>query len=741
MGAKGVGDEALAHLTEDGRAHDLRSHLECVGDLAASFAAFFGSGSVARVAGRWHDLGKYSPAFQRMIRTENGFEAHIEVEGNAPRDHSTAGAVHALNQVTLDKDVRAAVAFAVAGHHAGLADSAQLKRRLHERAVLLNDALKNGAPTDIQHSTAERPSWLPHVDNAAERRRLELWIRMVFSALCDADFLDTEMFYDGSRSDQRRGWPSVRDLRDRIAAYMVGKERTATQSRVNVVRSEVRQACLEAAESPPGVFSLTVPTGGGKTLAAMSFALAHADCHDLRRVVVAIPYTSIIEQNADVYQEAIGKDALIEHHSALDPRTETPRSRLASENWDAPVIVTTTVQLLESLLANRPSRCRKLHRLARSVIILDEAQTLPPTLLAPLVEVLGLLVRDYGATVVVCTATQPVLGRSSVLSTGFESVREIVPPEVKAFERLRRVAIRWPASLEAITYASVADELATERDVLAIVHRRADARQLCELLDARLGHSRTIHLSALMCPQHRSEVLAQIHSARLRGEPLHVVATQVVEAGVDIDFPVVYRAMAGVDSIAQAAGRCNREGKLPTLGEVRVFVAPTRPPKGVLQTALGVTQKMWARGIDLDDPATYRTFFAELYKHADLDAKQIQNDREQLNFRETARKAKLIENEWAEPLIVPWGDATTLAEELALRGPSRPLWRRLQRYTVSAPRPLVEKWRARGYLQDVGGVAVLPPELTMYDIRFGLMLDGIGRYAPSALIVDETIEE
>lgn len=743
MGAERTpGGEALAHLTQDCRQHSLRSHLDCVAKLAAEFGASFGSESVAHDAGRWHDLGKYSPAFQKMIREENGFAAHIEVEENAPRDHSTAGALHARNQTHLDPDVCVAMAFAIAGHHAGLADSAQLRQRFREREKLLRDALANGVPAEILHGMAERPSWLPSSKDAAGRRRIEMWTRMVFSALCDADFLDTEAFYDESRSKLRQGWPSISTLRERIVSHVSAKERSATPSKVNAIRSEVRRACENAASAPPGAFSLTVPTGGGKTLAAMVFALSHAEHHGMRGVVVAIPYTSIIEQNADVYREALGKDAVLEHHSALDPKIETPQSRIASENWDAPVVVTTTVQLLESLLANRPSRCRKLHRLAHSVIILDEAQTLPPSLLTPLVEVLSLLVRDYGATVVICTATQPVLGRSVVLSTGFESMQEIVPPEVNAFGRLKRVALSWPVSLEATSYADLADELAAERDVLVIVHRRADARELCELLDARLGHTRTIHLSALMCPQHRCEVLAQIHNARSRGEPLRVVATQVVEAGVDIDFPLVYRALAGVDSIAQAAGRCNREGKLSTLGEVRVFVAPTAPPKGVLQTALGVTQGMLARGtIDLDDPETYRNFFTMLYRSADLDAKQIQSDREQLNFRETARKAKLIENEWAETVVVPWGNATSVVEELANQGPSRTLWRRLQRFTVSIPRMLLQKWKACAYVNDIAGIPVLSPGLTVYDTRFGLMLDHIGRYAPSALIVDAAIEE
>jgi CRISPR-associated endonuclease/helicase Cas3 len=736
-----VAPEALAHLTEDGRAHALEAHLESVGDLAERFASAFASGSVAHLAGRWHDLGKYSPAFQRMIREENGFEAHIEVENEAPRDHSTAGAVHAFRQTGIDKDVAAALAFVIAGHHAGLADSDQLKRRLRERAELLEHAITGGAPRHVMAGIADRPAWLPAASDLGARRRLEFWTRMVFSALCDADFLDTEAFYDAMRPELRRGWPEIGELRARLDRYMSGKEQAAVRTPVNEVRAEIRRAAQAAAASPPGAFSFTVPTGGGKTLAAMTFALAHGEIHGHRRVVVAIPYTSIIEQNADVYREALGYDAVLEHHSALDPENETPKSRVASENWDAPVIVTTTVQLLESLLAARPSRCRKLHRLARSVIVLDEAQTLPPSLLLPIVEVLALLVRDYGATVVISTATQPVLGRSSIVSTGFEHVHEIVPQELRLFERLRRVSIRWPRSLEPVSYDSVADELVRERDVLAIVHRRIDAHLLCELIDARIGEPSTLHLSALMCPQHRAEVLDRIRIARARGESMRLVATQVVEAGVDLDFPVVYRALAGADSIAQAAGRCNREGRMTKLGEVRVFVAPTSPPQGVLQTALGVTRAMLSRGpMSLDDPNVFRDFFSKLYRSVDRDAKAIQGDREQLRFREVARKARLVEDGWSESLVVPYGKSLTVVAELSLRGPSRLLLRRLQRFTISVPRKLVDGWRSRSFVSDVAGIPVLTSDPAAYDARFGLVCDRVGRFDALAFSAADSLE-
>ena len=366
-------------------------------------------------------------------------------------------------------------------------------------------------------------------------------------------------------------------------------------------------------------------------------SLCGTRAHGLHRVVVAIPYTSILEQNATVYRDAFGDaDAVLEHHTSFDPQRETARSRLSAQNWDVPIVVTTTVQLFESLFARRTSRCRKLHNLARSVIVLDEAQTMPPHLLEPTLEVLNALVRDYGASLVICTATQPALGRSSLGRFGFESMQEIVPPDVRAFERLRRVEVRWPERFEPTPYSILADEIAQHSDVLAITHRRADARMLTELLDTRLGDSSTIHLSALMCAAHRSEILERIQQRKNHGEPVRVVSTQLVEAGVDLDFPIVYRALAGLDSLAQAAGRCNREGRLER-GELRVFVAETSPPPGVPRTGLAITEGMLRAqpALDLSSSEPHRMYFEHLYNAKDTDAKAIQPARAALMFEKS----------------------------------------------------------------------------------------------------------
>jgi len=729
--------EALAHVTEDGRPHLLREHLEAVGMRAATLAPQEDLRAPALLTGLWHDLGKYGHDFQFRIRRENGFEAHLEREGALQRDHSTAGAIWAMR-----RDPRLLpLAMAIAGHHGGLPDWAKLKERLRrdDKLALLADARARcdapallERPLDFELGAMAR--WEP--------RRLEFWTRMLFSVLCDADFLDTEAFFDASRSAARDVSVSLTQLAERLQGFLEEKQRQAPETEVNRVRREVLASAVGAAAQRPGVFSLTVPTGGGKTLTSMAFALEHARAHGLQRVIVAIPYTSIIEQSADAYRQAFQglEHAVIEHHSAVDPARETALNRVASENWDAPVIVTTTVQLLESLFANRPSACRKLHRVVRSVIVLDEAQTLPPSLLEPILDGLRALTADYGCSVVICTATQPALGQRPGFEHGLPDVREIVPPSVRAFERLRRVKVRWPEPGRKLPYAELADAVAAERDVLAVVHLRRDARGLCELVDTRLGNEETLHLSALMCPEHRSEVLANIKARKRRGEPVRLVATQLVEAGVDLDFPVVYRGMAGMDSLAQAAGRCNREGSLEGLGELRVYEPETQPPRGVPRAAQDVTRGLLAQRPELDlfTPESFRLYFERFYATRRQDEKGIQALRAKLHFEQVAQAFQLVEDDWSAPVVVPYGGSGALLEELRQRGPSRERLRALQRYTVTVPRKLRDAWLAQGLAQLAAEtVAYLGPEhASAYHARFGLLLDRVGTLDPAFLIPD-----
>lgn len=734
--------EPIAHLAPgpQPRAHPLREHLSEVGRRSGEFAAVFRSAEVASLAGLLHDVGKFSAQFQTNIRRENGFEAHIEGDTSGPRDHSTAGAILAHQLAHLQGDLRTALAFIIAGHHAGLGDPQELRRRL-ENTALLEAAIRGGfSRNEADSLVAARPAWLPNADSPLFRHTLEFWVRMLFSCLCDADFLDTEAFYDRARGELRSGWPALSSLNDRLTAYVDRLEVQAANTEVNRVRREIRAAAIASAPLSPGFFTLTVPTGGGKTLTAMEFALRHAKHHGLGRVIVTVPLTAILEQNAEVYRRALGDDAVLEHHSSVDtedPRRETPRTRVATENWDAPIIVTTTVQLFESLFGNRTSRCRKLHNVARSVIVLDEAQALPVHLLDTILDGLKTLVRDYGVSVVFSTATQPAFTRRPNFEQGIESAREIVPTDTKAFSRLRRVNVEWPAEGPPVEYQELAKELAATNDVLAIVHKRTDARELTLLVDGAAGDSSTIHLSALMCPRHRTQVLEELRELRKQKRPSRVVSTQLIEAGVDVDFPLVYRAFAGLDSVAQAAGRCNREGRLER-GMVRIFRAPTQPPMGLPRAALGITRALLRQGpLSIDDPDSYRRFFEQLYPVQELDKHQLQDARARFEFRAVGKLFSMVEDDWSAPVVVPWGDSSECLAELELRGANRVTYRRLQRLTVNVPRKSRDRWLGSGIAREVEGVVFVVPGALAYDERFGLRLDLEGVHSTSSLVIDD----
>ena len=588
----------IAHVRHDKDGdwytHSLEEHLAGVAEQTARFAAPLDATQWGDLAGRWHDLGKFNAEFQNYIRRESGYEreqAHLE-GGQGRVDHSTAGAIHAIE--TLDLRGRI-LAYLIAGHHAGLPDwekleegtGGSLRERLQNRQWL-DKTLAADIPPELLRAE------MPQLDIPGKKAGFALWVRMLFSCLVDADFLDTEAFMDGERTGLRGGYPDLDALRTQFDRHMDSLMKGAPDTPVNHLRADILRQCRERAADTPGFFSLTVPTGGGKTLSGMAFALDHAIAHGKRRIVHVIPYTSIIEQTADIFRRIFG-EAVIEHHSSLDPDRETARSRLAAENWDASVIVTTNVQFFESLFAARTSRCRKLHNLVDSVVVLDEAQLLPPAFLQPILDALNLLVEHYGVTVVLSTATQPALesrdrrpGEKPL--RGIDNVTEIINDPDALYAALERVQVRRPDDLNTgRNWPAIADDIARHDSVLAIVNTRRQARELHALLPEG-----TIHLSALMCGQHRSDIIADIKRRLADGKPVRVVSTQLVEAGVDLDFPVVYRALAGLDSIAQAAGRCNREGRLER-GEVVVFVPPPNNGGGGLKSRINPTVLMTPR--------------------------------------------------------------------------------------------------------------------------------------------------
>jgi CRISPR-associated endonuclease/helicase Cas3 len=740
--AADLAEDALSHLATGSvtRGYKLVDHLQGVSRKAGEFASAFGGSDAGRLAGLWHDLGKYTQSFQHLIRSENGVEAHIEPEEGAERNHSSAGALHATRSTTHSRELSSALSFIIAGHHAGLDDLPKLKARLNRDEALLGHVLTSQwhVPEEILAGVdAALPTWLKA--EKANIHRYEMWIRMTFSALCDGDFLDTESFYDAAKGEVRQTWKSLGDLKPILANYVNGLERGSSTSEVNGVRKELRAAVLDNAALSPGFFTLSIPTGGGKTLTGLEFAMHHASAHDLRRVVVAIPFTSIIEQNAAVYRQALGENAVLEHHSSVAVERETSKTRLASENWDAPIIVTTTVQLFESLFAHKTSACRKLHRLARSVIVLDEAQTLPPRMLAPILDALKTLVSDYGASVVFCTATQPAFNRRENFAVGIENARELVPSSIKAFERLRRVKVVWPKSRDKESWPEFAKKLVSHQNVLAIVHLRKDAQELIQQVDLADDSKNAFHLSALMCPAHRSEVLAAVKARMKSGLATRVIATQLIEAGVDIDFPVVYRAFAGFDSLAQAAGRCNREGKLSE-GQLYVFWPPTNPPKGVLRLASNEAQSLFNEQngeVDLFNPEIFSKYFARLYGAANLDEAGIQERRAKLMFREVSKAFALIENDWAAPVVVRWRGVDEPLARLIYGGANRETWRALQRFTVNVKKTLKDKWLAQKLASEIEGLVVLEPAALTYDERFGLLTEESGLRSASSNIIDD----
>jgi len=568
---------------------------------------------------------------------------------------------------------------------------------------------------------------------------------MLFSALVDADFLDTERYMDPDKFASRNHWPELESLAALFDAHMAALSAKAEATPINALRAGILRQCREAAQRDPGLFSLTVPTGGGKTLSGMAFALEHARRHEKRRIIHVIPYTSIIEQTANVFRDIFG-DAVIEHHSNAEtgPERESSASRLACENWDAPIVVTTNVQFFESLFASRTSRCRKLHNIVDSVVILDEAQLLPPEFLQPILDVLNLLTRHYGVTVVLSTATQPALASREYFDAsknlrGLDAVREIIGNPDALYAALDRVHVRLPDNWDQLTdWPHLAEALAANDSTLAIVSTRKDARALWECMPEG-----TLHLSALMCGAHRSRVIDDIKKRLAAGVPTRVVSTQLVEAGVDVDFPVVYRALAGLDSVAQAAGRCNREGRLTGKGEVVVFIPPKPAPPGLLRQGENACRAVLHGVADTPLVRTrFAAYFERLYHGCELDKAgicdhlfmaggRLDGNELAVDFRTAAAKFRLIDDEDSVPVVVLYrgsdGRDMQVEQWIALLrrdGLQRWLMRKLQRYIVNLHRREASSLLERGDIEEVlPGLHVQRGD-GLYDATLGLLPEG-----------------
>lgn len=691
--------QPLAHTENTiGQLHYLSDHLQSVGELACRFLAE-GNAELAEF-GRWagllHDLGKYRAEFQEYLRGQR-----------APSDsthHAVYGAALAFKRKCVP------IAFAIAGHHRGLQDADDLRTMIGKPAY---DALTQCESLAVKFNAEIRniPHSLPNHEiftSPQNRLRAEVATRMIFSALVDADFLDTEAHYFA----ESRPVPPKFDAADLLQKLDVERRRKSAAAQnakcdINEIRNSVFEQCVKAGKSPQGFYSLTVPTGGGKTLSAMAFALSHSAYHNLRRIIVVIPYLSIIEQNAAEYRGILDPDdtgIVIENHSAVSIASENEeatsnseaRSRnplvLAAENWDAPIVITTSVQFLESLLANRPSRCRKLHNIARSIVIFDEIHSMPQNLLRPLLSVFRELQHNYRVSFLFSTATQPAFRRQFNLPNGFEAdeITEIVADPPKIFRRLSRV--KYEINLDQpVDFPRLANEISAHGQVLVVVNTRRHAFELFEAVRQRANDD-NYHLSSAMCAEHRFDCLKTIRESIAAGKACRVISTQLVEAGVDLDFPIVYRALGPLDSIVQAAGRCNREGRLKC-GIVKVFRPQDNTvPPGIYRIATERTAAILANLSDdtlAKDPYIFQEYFTQLYGNVDAGA-DIESDRARFNFQTVAANAKVIREEGIA-VIVPYSgttkDAMTVVNELRNRGDARLFsrndLRRLQRFMVN----------------------------------------------------------
>lgn len=691
--------------------HSLRDHLVETACLARSMASKFQSGDWAGLAAIAHDVGKGRDVWQNYIRRKSGYEAlEAHLEGKAGKiPHAIFGV--GLVEQEHGRVISKILSYCIAGHHRGLPDwssgygvgsSALCHQLSHVEAI-------GSLPSFMRPLIKDMPSPRPPFAFGSGLD-MSLWIRMLFSCLVDSDFLDTERYMDHKKGVLRGGYEPIGSLLLRLEAFNEKLDLQSEDTPVNKTRRLIRQRCMEIAIEKPGVFSLSVPTGGGKTLSSLTFALNHAKIHDLDRVIYVIPYTSIIEQNAEVFKKALGEDQVVEHHSNLGEGEHTPRQRIACENWDAPVIVTTSVQFFESLFAHRSSRCRKLHNIVKSVVVLDEAQLLPVEYLKPIVETIRLLCKDYGTTFLISTATQPALEEPiEGVMKGLTGIREIMGDDHEVrelYDSLARVNIEFPASFETPTEWDVlARELEQHHQVLCIVSDRKSCRELHGLMPEG-----TYHLSALMCGQHRSEVIEEVKKKLRNHQQVRVISTQLVEAGVDLDFPFVYRSLAGLDSIAQAAGRCNREGKLPDLGTLKVFVPPKAPPAGILRKARDITASLVKGDVIQDplDPSSFAKFFSQLYHKAlSLDSQEIMEllSRDarscEINFQTASERFNIIDSSKMRSILVPYGEGSDLIAELRSGGESRRLLRKLQRYSVNVYVQDFEAMRRRGSIEEV----------------------------------------
>lgn len=705
-----MSDSFLAHISSDRtKRQSVLDHLNNTAHLCAQFAKPFHLEEQGYLIGLAHDVGKCSILFQKRLN------------GGQIVDHATAGAFECAK---LDAFWAACC---IAGHHGGLPDFGNIYNDTADDPTLfgrLRKAIEQKIPA------YDMPVPLPETAAPKGYGTSPLTdsfiVRMLFSCLVDADFLDTEDFMSGESGRCEAGEP-VDALLDKLKQYIEPWRHPSNE--LNKRRCEILRACIDGGKKKKGLFTLTVPTGGGKTIASMAFALNHAVYHGMERVIYVIPYTSIIEQTAAVFRSVFGEHNVVEHHSNVlfevseDGSSEQYRRIKATENWDAPIIVTTAVQFFESLYANRPSKCRKLHNMANSVIIFDEAQMLPSSQLRPCVAAISALMRDFCSTAVLCTATQPSLNDLfAQYAPGFKPI-ELCPDITALYSVFRRVSFE---NIGQISAEALATRLTSLPQVLCIVNSRKAAQEVFGMLPSKGSY----HLSTLMYPAHRQAVLSEIRSRLLDGMPCRVVSTSLIEAGVDIDFPAVFREMAGLDSLMQAAGRCNREGKLsPEKSIVTLFEGVSATPQ-LLQVNIGAAKEVLRGSADPAEPETMKRYF-EAYRSlaGTLDKAGIINALENgvqgrmLPFRSLAESFHLIDDE-TKTIYIPRDEGAALVQRLQAGECSRELFRKLGQYSVNIYDRHFQALMNQGAIKPVDEASAILLNPDLYNSKMGLTLNG-----------------
>ena len=693
---------ALAHSPTENHpeGQSLEEHLRLVSEMASCFAAKFGGSDAGRYVGALHDVGKYAEAFQRRLGGEK-----IQV------DHATAGAYQAY----LDKSP--AAAFAIMGHHSGLPDRGS---KVDDEVTYLGRLRRfreSGSSTYVdRYAPPAAPIVFPR-----EPVEFYFYTRFLFSALVDADWTDTGRYFGNAETAGEDRYAPLNQLEEKLDAYLASFPPPVTE--INIRRNRIREAALGHAADSPGLFSLTVPTGGGKTLTSMAFALRHAVKHGLEHIIYVIPYCSILEQTGKIFRDIFGDENVLLHYSTAEysAKAEEDPNAFVSETWDAPIILTTSVQFFESLFASRPSPSRKLHRICRSVLIFDEVQMLPIPYSKPCVYAICQLVQHFGSTALLCTATQPsLLPLIHEASPGLAPT-ELCPVEEQQADCFRRVKYCFEGK---IGDEELAHRIENERQALCIVNNRNEAQTLYRLLHDEDAFC----LTTLLTPHDRKLALGKIRERLRQGEPCRVFSTSLVEAGVDLDFPCVYRALAGLDSIIQAGGRCNREGKRDAdMSIVHVFEAEGSAPASLGKNIASASRTIRQFPDDPTSSCAVSAYFDFLFYHLkseqELDQKEILASIQSLNFRTVSERFRMIDDGGAETLYIPGDGGDPYIEALRSEHPSSGILRRAAEYAVSLPKKWMAELIGRGGAERIYENGAILLDTTCYNCVTGFKND------------------